>query len=285
MPKLLCCGYGYSARAVCAHLAGAGWALAGTTRTAAKAAEIEADGVTAHIWSAGMAMPAAALGGTTHLLISAAPDAQGDPVLTAIVGAPMPELRWIGYLSTTGVYGDHQGAWVTEESKLRAQSPRSQRRVAAERAWAEWGANRSVAVQIFRLAGIYGPGRSQLDSLRDGSARRIIKPGQVFSRIHVDDIANVVVQGIAHPDVSGAFNVCDDEPSAPADVMTFAAGLIGVAPPPLEEFETAKATMSEMSLSFYADNKRVANEKMKRVLGVRLKFPNYREGLTSIAKG
>jgi nucleoside-diphosphate-sugar epimerase len=230
-------------------------------------------------------MPAAALNGLTHLLVSAAPDASGDPVLAAIAAAPLPDLKWVGYLSTTGVYGDHDGAWVTEESELRAQSPRSKRRVAAETAWAQWGASRGIATQIFRLAGIYGPGRSQLDSLRDGAARRIVKPGQVFSRIHVEDIANVVAQGIAHTDVSGAFNVCDDEPAAPADVMTFAAGLLGVPPPPLEMFDDAKTTMSEMALSFYADNKRVANEKMKRVLGVRLKFPSYREGLAAIANG
>jgi nucleoside-diphosphate-sugar epimerase len=242
-----------------------------------------ADSVTGHRWAAGEALPQAALEGMTHLLVSTAPEASGDPVLAALERTALPDLAWIGYLSTTGVYGDHRGAWVTEDSELRPVSLRSQRRVAAEMAWMQFGLKRNAAVQIFRLAGIYGPGRSQLDSLRDGTARRIVKPGQVFSRIHVEDIASVVMQGIAHPKISGVFNVCDDEPAAPADVTAFAAGLLGMEPPPLEDFDAAKTTMSEMGLSFWADNKRVANAKMKAALGMRLKYPTYREGLAAIS--
>jgi nucleoside-diphosphate-sugar epimerase len=279
MPNLLCGGYGYAAARLAARLRPQGWQVAGTARDPVKRAQLAAEGVEAFALDGAIAP---ALAQATHLLLSAPPGDGGDPVLALIRDLPAPALSWIGYLSTTGVYGDHGGAWVTEDSELRAQSPRSQRRVGAERAWAAWGAARGVPVQIFRLAGIYGPGRSQFDSLRDGSARRIVKPGQVFSRIHVDDIAHVLERGIAHSSVSGAFNVCDDEPAAPAEAMTFAAELLGVAPPPLEPFETARATMSEMALSFYADNKRVSNAKMKEVLGVRLAYPTYREGLRAI---
>ena len=279
MPELLCGGYGYAAERLARRLRALGWRVTGTAREPAKRAAMAAEGVEA--LSPGPEL-APALARATHLLLSAPPGEAGDPVLNAIRDWPAPNLTWIGYLSTTGVYGDHGGAWVTEDSALHAQSPRSLRRVAAEKAWAAWGEARGVPVQIFRLAGIYGPGRSQLDSLRDGTARRIVKPGQVFSRIHVDDIANAVERGIANPSVSGAFNVCDDEPAPPSEVVEFAARLLGIAPPPEEDFETAKATMSEMALSFYADTKRVSNERMRRVLGVRLSFPTYREGLRAV---
>lgn len=282
MPELLCCGYGYAAAALAKRLKPQGWRVAGTARDPAKRAAMAAEGVAA--LSLGPEI-APVLATATHLLLSAAPGDSGDPVLNAIRGLPAPNLSWIGYLSTTGVYGDHGGAWVTEDSPCRAQSPRSQRRVAAEQAWTEWGQAHGATVQMFRLAGIYGPGRSQFDSLREGSARRIVKPGQVFSRIHVDDIANVVARGIANPSVNGAFNVCDDEPAAPAEVMAYAADLIGMPPPPLEDYETAKATMSEMALSFYADNKRVSNVKIKTVLGATLLYPTFREGLRAILGG
>ena len=281
MPELLCAGYGYSAAALSSRLKRQGWAVAGTARTPDKRAAMEAAGVQA--LSLGPQI-APVMARATHLLISAPPGEGGDPVLNAIRGMPAPNLVWIGYLSTTGVYGDHGGAWVTEESELRPQSARSRRRVEAEQAWEAWGRARGATVQIFRLAGIYGPGRSQLDSLREGTARAIDKPGQVFSRIHVDDIANVLERGIAHPSAHGAFNVCDDEPAPPAEVVAFAASLLGMTPPPVEDFEIAKATMSEMALSFYADNKRVSNTKMKTELGVKLLFPTYREGLRAILR-
>jgi nucleoside-diphosphate-sugar epimerase len=282
MPKLLACGYGYAAARLSARLAAQGWRIAATARSAGKADALTAAGVEGHVVREGEALPKAAWAGATHVLLSAPPGERGDPFLAALSGAEAGGLRWIGYLSTTGVYGDHGGAWVTEESALRAVSPRGRRRVEAERAWAAWGAERGVTVQIFRLAGIYGPGRSQFDALREGTARRIVKPGQIFSRIHVDDIAGVLERGIANPSVHGAFNVCDDEPAAPAEVMEYAARLIGLPPPPLEDFETARATMSEMALSFYADNKRVSNAKMKAVLGVRLNYPSFKEGLSAI---
>lgn len=279
MPELLCGGYGYVAARLAPRLIAQGWQLVGTARDPAKHAPMIAAGVEA--LSPGPQLAPAVLR-ATHLLLSAPPGDGGDPILAAIRDLATPCLSWIGYLSTTGVYGDHGGRWVTEDSALNPQSARSQRRAAAEMSWVQWGAARGAVVQIFRLAGIYGPGRSPFDALRAGTARRIAKPGQVFSRIHVDDIAQAVVCGIAHPRVSGVFNVCDDEPAAPADVVAYAAQLLGMTPPPLEDYDMARATMSAMSLSFYADNKRVANAKIKAGLGVRLAYPTYREGLKAV---
>ena len=285
MPKLLCCGYGYTAREMAQALHQLGWLIAATARSPDKVRELRQQGVEAHAFQEGDLFPDEALADATHLLLSAPPGLHGDPFLNALMQADAPStqnLRWIGYLSTTGVYGDHHGGWVTETSQLRPVSERARRRVMAERGWAAWGLAVGVPVQIFRLAGIYGPGRSALDSVRDGTARRIVKPGQVFSRIHVSDIANVLLRAIASPPTPGVFNVCDDEPAAPDEVTAFAAQLLGEAAPKIEPFESAQATMSEMARSFYADNKRVSNEKMKSELGVQLKFTNYREGLRAI---
>jgi nucleoside-diphosphate-sugar epimerase len=280
--KILLCGYGYSAGFLARALQAQGWRIAATAREAAKRDALTAQGVQAHAWHEGMALPHAALDGTSHLLVSAPPGEAGDPVLAALGQAKAaPSLAWAGYLSTTGVYGDHGGAWVAEDSALNARSPRSLRRVAAERAWTGWGEATGTPVQIYRLAGIYGPGRSALDAARDGTARRIRKAGQVFSRIHAQDIADALQRGIARP-AGGLFNLCDDEPAAPADVAAYAAQLLGLPPPPWEEFETAKATMSEMALSFWADNKRVSNARAKRELGWTPGYPSYREGLKSL---
>jgi nucleoside-diphosphate-sugar epimerase len=281
MPELFCAGYGYSAAALASRLLPQGWRVSGTARDPAKRAAMASLGVEAQ--DPGQAM-AAALARATHLVVSVPPGEQGDPILNMLRDWPAPQLAWIGYLSTTGVYGDHGGAWVTEASELRPLSPRSRRRAAAEGEWAGWARERGVPVQIFRLAGIYGPGRSQLDGLRDGTARRIVKPGQVFSRIHVGDIANVLERAIENPSVDGAFNVCDDLPAPPADVTAYAAELLGIAPPPLEDFDAARATMSEMALSFWADSKRVANDRMKAHLGVKLLYPTFREGLAAILR-
>ena len=194
--------------------------------------------------------------------------------------AMLPSLEWVGYLSTTGVYGDHNGAWVDEASETKPTAARSKRRVAAEQAWLAWGAAAGKPVQIFRLAGIYGPGRSPIDRVRGGNAQRIIKPGHLFGRIHVDDIVQIVRAGMAKPDAGPVFNVADDEPAAPADVLTFAAELLGMEPPPEVLFE--EADMSPMARSFYADNRLVANGLMKRELGVTLRYPTYREGLRAL---
>ncbi|SFZ86548.1 Nucleoside-diphosphate-sugar epimerase [Devosia enhydra] len=217
----------------------------------------------------------------THILVSAPPGADGDPVLRALsdVIATAPRLQWLCYYSTVGVYGDHQGAWIDESAPTAPVNPRSAWRVAAEAGWQELAAKRGVPLTILRLAGIYGPGRSGFDKLRAGTARRIIKPGQVFNRIHVADIGTVTALA-AERRLAGLFNLADDLPAPPQDVVAHAAGLIGLAPPPEMPFDLAE--MTPMARSFYSDNKRVSNAAIKRALGLELAFPTYREGLADI---
>jgi nucleoside-diphosphate-sugar epimerase len=197
--------------------------------------------------------------------------------------ARLSGLRWVGYLSTTGVYGDRDGGWVDESSELRPTGERGRRRVVAETAWLDLWRRHGLPVHVFRLAGIYGPGRSAFDSLRQGRAQRVDKPGQVFSRIHVDDIAAVLAASMAKPNPGATYNVCDDDPAAPAEVIAHAADLLGIEPPPLVPF--AEAKLSYMARSFYADNKRVRNDRIKAELGVELAYPDYRRGLADILKG
>jgi nucleoside-diphosphate-sugar epimerase len=206
----------------------------------------------------------------------------GDPVFDSHRDdiAAIPNLAWLGYLSTTGVYGDRGGERVDETSELQPTSERGTRRVAAETAWLDLCRDRDVPVHFFRLAGIYGPGRSPFDALRAGTARRIDKPGQVFSRIHVDDLATVLRASMARPRPGAVYNVCDDEPASPAEVIAHAAALLGLPPLPLVPFEAAE--LSPMARSFYADNKRVSNALIKQELGVRLRYPSYRDGLPAI---
>lgn len=280
--RLFCFGFGFSARALARRLAAAGWAVAGTTRQAAKAAELRAEGIAAFVFDRDHPLEAAALAGTTHLLVSIAPDAQGDPVLDCHAAdiAALPELDWVGYLSTTGVYGDWQGAEVDETSELRGVKGRNRRRIEAEAGWLALQAERGLPVQVFRLAGIYGPGRSALDSVRSGRARRIDKPGHLFSRIHVEDIASVLEASIARPNPGRIYNVCDDEPAAAAEVTAFACELLGVAPPPLVAL--AETDMSAMARSFWEDNRLVSNRRLHEELGVTLAYPDYRAGLAAI---
>ena len=189
-------------------------------------------------------------------------------------------LAWLGYLSTTGVYGDRGGGWVDETSRLQPTGDRGRRRVAAEQGWLDLWNRRGVPVHIFRLAAIYGPGRSAFDALRAGTARRICKPGQVFSRIHVEDLANVLIASMERPRPGAVYNVCDDDPAPPAAVVGYAAELLGIEPPPLVPIEAAG--LSPMARSFYDDNKRVANGLIKTELGVTLRYPDYRAGLAAI---
>ncbi len=228
----------------------------------------------------------AAIAKATHLICTAAPDEHGDPILNLYADAiaAAPNLRYIGYLSTTGVYGNHDGAWVTEDSAPNPQSPRAHRRLAAEAAWAAIGQTKTL--DIFRLAGIYGPGRSMLDDVRAGTARRILKPNHAFGRIHVDDIAHGVLTALqrnAPPGVT-ILNFTDDEPAPSADVVAEAARLLNLPPPPEIPFETARQTMSPMALSFWSENRKVSNTKTKLLLNLTWKFPNYREGLAAILK-
>lgn len=274
---LLSIGHGYSARALARCLAPLDWEVFGTTRSPEKFAALKAEGVTPLLFPGGDLT--AALGKATHLLISAAPGENGDPFL-ARYGSKLaqraPNLAWVGYLSTTGVYGDHAGGWVTEETPLTPSSRRGLMRVEAEEQWRGTG----LPLHIFRLAGIYGPRRGPFEKIRNGTARRILKDGQVFSRIHVDDIAQVLLASITSPNAGAAYNVCDDLPAPPQDVLAYAAGLLGMAPPPEVRFE--EADLSPMARSFYGESKRVANARIKDELGVSLLYPDYKTGLQAV---
>lgn len=275
---LFCFGLGYSARLLARRLAGQGWAVRGTTRDRDKARNLEREGFRAYPFARGQPLPADALTAATHVLTSIAPDEFGDPVLDLHQNdlAALPRLVWVGYLGTTAVYGDRQGAWVDEDTPIDPTLARADRRARAEAAWLRSG----LPVHIFRLAGIYGPGRNALVNLKEGTARRIAKPGQVFSRIHVEDIANVLQASIARPRAGAIYNVCDDEPAPPQDVVACAAALLGVEPPPEQPYETAD--LSPMARTFYRDNRRVRNDRIKRELGVALAYPTYREGLAAL---
>jgi nucleoside-diphosphate-sugar epimerase len=282
MPRLFCFGLGYTALALARRLMAERWAVAGTTRAADKQARLAAEGVQFHLFGRDRPLPdaAAALAGATHLLTSIPPDEIGDPVLDCHLGdlRRCATLRWVGYLGSTGVYGDRGGTWVSEADAVAPTMPRTRRRAAAEERWLQSG----LPVHVFRLAGIYGPGpgRNPLEAVRAGSARRIVKPGQMFGRVHVDDIVEVLRASIARPASGAVYNVADDEPAPPQDVIAFACALLGVAPPPEVPYDEAE--LSPMARSFYADNRRVSNARIKRELGVRLRYPTYREGLRAI---
>ncbi|WP_299553013.1 SDR family oxidoreductase [uncultured Tateyamaria sp.] len=277
---LLSFGHGYSAKALTELLIPLGWRVIGTTRSADKAAALTTMGVEPLIFPGDDVSDA--IRSATHLLISAGPDAEGDPVLRAVgdqIRDRADQLEWVGYLSTTGVYGDHGGEWVDEDTPLSPSTRRGQWRKDAE---AAWQAIPGLPVHIFRLAGIYGPGRGPFAKVRAGTARRIIKPNQVFSRTHVEDIAQIVAASIAQPAPGAAYNVCDDDPAPPQDVIEYAAQLLGLPTPPAEDFETAE--MTPMARSFYAESKRVRNDRIKDELGVKLLYPAYKVGLTALLK-
>lgn len=286
MRQLLCVGMGFSARALAERLSPQAWQIAGTARGPASAQRIIERG-----WQAipfdGLSPSSeldVALGEATHLLLSAPPGVDGDPLLAAHAASvrAAPRLEWIGYLSTTGVYGDQDGRWIDETTPAVPRPGRGQRRLDAETAWRDLAASRGCRVQVFRISGIYGPGRSAIDQVRAGTARRIIKPGQVFNRIHVDDIAAVLEQAMAGRGRETIYNLADDEPAPPEDVIAYAATLLGMPLPPAVAF--ADAQMSDMARSFYGENKRVRNDRIKTDLGVVLRYPTYREGLASIAR-
>ena len=277
---LLSLGHGFSAQALAARLIPQGWRIIGTTRSADKLDDIAKTGVEPMLWPGGDV--AAVLAEARHVLVSAGPTPQGDPVLAVlgdVIAAAASHLRWVGYLSTTGVYGDHQGRWVDEDTPLNPATNRGQARVDAE---AAWRAIPNLPLHIFRLAGIYGPGRGPFAKVRKGTARRIIKQGQFFSRIHVDDIAQALDLSIAHPDAGAIYNLCDDDPAPPQDVISHAADLLGLPLPPAEDFETAE--MTPMARSFYAESKKVRNDRVKQALGWEPQFPDYRSGLAAMLK-
>ena len=280
--RLFCFGYGYSAEALARRLSPRLAELAGTrtnpeppTEAGAVLAAYKGDGPSPAVKSL--------LAGTTHLLVSIPPDLEGDAVLRDFADdiAALPRLEWVGYLSTVGVYGDAKGAWVDESSPVRPFTERSLRRAEAERAWLDFGASAGRRVEVFRLAGIYGPGRSVIDNLRAGTARRIVKPGQVFNRIHVDDIGRVLAAAIDKDTGHRVYNVSDDEPAPPEDVVAYAAELLGLPVPKSLPFEAAG--LSGVAASFWSECKRVRNDRIRRDLGVELLYPTYREGLRALA--
>lgn len=278
---LLTFGHGYTAAALARRLLPKGWRMIGTTRSPDKAERLAEQGVEPLIWP-GVDLEEA-LSDVTHLLISAGPGEAGDPVLLnaadAIAGRAK-QIGWIGYLSTTGVYGDHGGNWVDEKTPVAPSTKRGVLRVKAEKQWSEFAKKMDLPLMIFRLAGIYGPGRGPFAKVRAGSARRIVKPGQVFSRIHVDDIAQILEGSIQSPRPGAIYNVCDDMPAPPQDVIAYAADLLGVPRPP--EIDFAQADLGPMARSFYAESKRVRNDLIKDELGVRLIYPDYRTGLQAL---
>ena len=278
---LFCFGLGYSATFLARQLMANGWRITGTCRSRDHQIELSRLGIEAHMFDRDRPLGnlPQLLSSATHLLSSVPPDEKGDAVLDlhrAEIDAASPRLAWIGYLSTTGVYGDRDGGWVDEMSELNPTGERGRRRVEAEGRWL----GLSQPAHLFRLAGIYGPGSSALDTVREGRAKRIIKPGQIFSRIHVADIAQVLEASMARPHPGAAYNVCDDDPAPPSDVLSFAAALLNLPPPPEVPFDEAE--LSPMARSFYDDNKRVRNSRIKRELGVALHYPSYRVGLPAI---
>lgn len=285
MPALFVFGYGYSADALGRRLMAQGWQVAGTCRGAEKAGALARGGVAAFLFDRGRPLDPAGcerLASATHLLLSIPPGEDGDPPLLCHQAeiAAAAGLGWIGYLSTTGVYGDHGGAEVDESTPPAPHTERARRRLAAEHAWSGFGRRTGKAIEIFRLAGIYGPGRTPFVALREGRARRIDLPGHVSSRIHVEDIANVLEAAIARPHPDAVWNVCDNAPADPAEVTAHAARLAGLEAPPLVTLE--EAGLSPMARSFYEENRRVSNRRIREELGVRLAFPDYRAGLAAL---
>ena len=280
--KLFCFGYGYT----CDYLSHAlmqqgGWEIGGTTRDLEKRALLRSKGIKAHLfdYEHPLGDPHFILDGVTHLLISTPPDDRGDPTFAMHAEdlIRIPTLQWVGYLSTTGVYGDRAGGIVDETAEVRPNSKRGSRRLRAEEEWHSLLVNYGLPLHIFRLAGIYGPGRSALDSVRAGVARRINKPGHVFNRIHVEDIVQVLMASMAKPNPGAAYNLADDDPVPSHEVILYACQKLGIMPPPLIPYN--EADMAPITRSFYSDNKRVANNKIKNELGVTLKYPDFRKGI------
>ena len=270
MNHLLCFGFGFTAKALSKKLDPALWKISGTSRSKEGVATINALGFEGLHFDEMQKIPQS----VTHILTSVPPTDQGDPVVLKFSNELNRPYTWLAYLSTTGVYGDHAGGVVDEDTVLTPNNDRARRRVAAEAAWAPFNAH------IFRLPGIYGPGRNQLESLKDGTARRVIKQGQIFSRIHVEDIGGILKASIEHPNPGRVYNVADDHPCPPQDVVAFAAALLKMPPPPEIAFEDAD--LSPMARSFYDDSKRVSNARIKSELGYKFVYPNYQSGLKAI---
>lgn len=275
---LLSIGHGFTAREFGTFVQANGWQIIGTTRTDVKARELQGLSVESVVWPGSDLGPAIAK--ATHILVSAAPDAHGDFFLNEYREQLLASksLEWIGYLSTTGVYGDHGGAWVDEETPVAPTTKRGQFRATAETDWLASG----LPVHVFRLAGIYGAGRGPFEKLRSGTARLVKKHGQVFGRVHIEDIAQSLFASTQLPNPGRIYNLSDDEPASPEDILGYAAKLLGVTLPPEVDFDAAD--MTPMARSFYSECKRVRNDRMKSELGITLKYPGYKEALDAILK-
>ena len=275
---LFCFGYGYSAKCLAPHLIKRGWVVSATSRSIT---EHPFDGVTVVDFDK---INKDTLKHVTHILVSVPPNSHGDPVLlkhTRLIN-DLPNLHWVGYLSTTGVYGNTDGALVNECSPLNPTNERSKLRLLAEKSWLGLSNSYGLPVHLFRLAGIYGSGRNTLKRVMAGRAQRIELPGQKFSRVHVEDMARVLIASMTNREPGEVYNVCDDEPASQSDVVEYSCKILGIKPPALISFEEAKKKMSPMTLSFWKDNRRVDNTKIKNNLGVSLLYPTYRAGLTAI---
>ena len=278
--NLLTFGHGYTAKEFTKQLLPKGWKITGTTRDHNKINPLCETGISALLWDDQKLEKV--ICNATAMLVSASPNEKGDPVYLRFVEAirrRANSLRWFGYLSTSGVYGDFGGNWVDEDTKPRPSTNRDKKRLLAEN---QWKSVENLPLHIFRLAGIYGPGRGPFSKIRSGTAKRVIKEGQVFSRIHVEDIAQVLVASLERPQPGRIYNLCDDNPAPPEDVISYSADLLGLPLPPLVKFEEAE--LGQMARSFYAENKRIRNNRIKNELGVILKYPNYRIGLKDLLK-
>lgn len=286
--SLFCFGYGYC----CDYLghvlqAKGGWNISGTTRDTSKRALLKENGINAYLfdYEKPLGDPHKFLEGVTHVLISTPPNDDGDPTYSMHADdiLAMPNLKWVGYLSSTAVYGNRDGEVVDEYSEVRPTSQRGTRRAKAEEQWRTLGRKENLPIHIFRIAGIYGPARSALDTVRAGVARRIVKEGQVFSRIHVDDIVQTLIASMLNPNPGNVYNLADDEAAPSHEVIAYACELLGVESPPTVPFEDAN--LPPIARSFYLDNKRVSNEKIKRDLGIKLLHPDFKSGLEACLKG
>lgn len=284
--SLFCFGLGYTTTTLAEDRLKAGWTVAGTRRTAARCSQCADSGLACFPYDGGAPDPdmLSALVQSSHIVISLPPDPDGDPIARKFgpVIARAKRLRWLGYLSSTGVYGNHDGAWVDETTPPRPSDGRGRRRCLAEAQWRALMDADGVPIHIFRIAGIYGPGRSAFDQIAAGSARRVIKPGHAFSRIHRDDIVAALVASMGRPAPGLVVNLADDEPAESAAVVEEACRLIDAPPPPAIPFAEAEAEMSDMARSFWADNRRIANRRLHALLGKPLIHPSYREGLRAI---
>lgn len=281
--NLFCFGFGYTCTYLAAKLFRYGWTIGGTTTTPEKVDYLQSNGINAVLFdpSQPIADPLNLLHDATHILLSVPPDGNGDPVCEAhgMDLSALGNVEWVGYLSTTGVYGNREGDWVDETSQTTSTSRRGMYRIRAEKQWMELYQQYGLPVHIFRLSGIYGPGRSAIDSVRAGTARRIDKPGHVFNRIHIYDLVQTLVASINKPKPGSIYNVTDDQPAPSSEVIEYACQLLGMELPPVTSFDDAD--MAPMVRSFYADNKRVKNDKIKKELGLTLAYPDYKSGLES----